>query len=471
MKIGFSKDLSPSDLWVFPFWQGPKEAVALPLKIEGALDDFNGKNGETALYYSGGQRILLLGLGKQDKASVEALRKAYAAAVMAARSKKIKRMDLLFPNCKQKDEFLRGIGEGVFLANYFFSYKHDTIKEEPIVLLETIVFAGIEKTKWIEELQTIADGVHFVRDLVNGNADDKLEAILKAIQKLPPKVKRVIFDKKQIEKEGMGLLLAVSRGSSIHPVFVQLTYHGNPKSEQQVALVGKGILYDTGGLSLKPSDNMVTMKSDMAGAATVLGVIKTVAELGLKVNITAFFPLTENCIDAKSYKLGDVYKSYSGKTVEITNTDAEGRLVLADTIAYAAAQKPAAIVDLATLTGACVIALGEDISGLFCNDDELAEKLLEASENTDELIWRMPVHNDYFESYKSDIADMVNSGSRDASAIKAALFLQEFAGDIPWAHIDIAGPSFISKPKHYNPTKGTGHGLRLLVEFLRNFDL
>ncbi len=457
---------------MLPFWQGPKEAAELPFKIEGALHDFKGKNGETALYYSGGQRVLLLGLGKQDEASVEALRKAYAAAVKVARSKKLKQIDILFPKCKQKEEFLRGIGEGVFLSNYSFTYKDHTLKDEPIVLLEKVVFAGVEKSELLEEIKTIATGVHFVRDLVNANADDKLDAVLKAVKKLPSKIKVSIFDKKQIEKEGMGLLLAVNRGSNSDPAFVQLDYTGDAKSKKRLVLVGKGVLYDTGGLSIKPTDGMLAMKCDMAGAATVLGAIKTACELGLKVNVTALMPLTENSIGSKSYKLGDVYTSYSGKTVEITNTDAEGRLILADAIAYAVKNlKPTAIVDLATLTGACVVALGDDISGLFCNHDALAEELLQSSERTDELIWRLPVHNDYFESFKSEIADMINSVGREAGAIKAALFLQAFAGDVPWAHLDIAGPAYIPKPKHYNPMKGTGHGLRLLVDFLRNSNL
>lgn len=472
MKTLFSKNFSSSDLWIFPFWQGPKAAALLPLEIDGALGDFKGKNGETGLCYSKGQRILLLGLGKQEEASVEALRRAYAAAVKVAHAKKLKEMDILFPKCKQKEDFLRGIAEGIFLTNYSFSYKNHSIKEDPIILLEKVVFVGVEKSDLLEEVKIVSDGVHFVRDLVNANADGKMDRVLKAAKKLHPKVKAHIFDKKWIEKEGMGLLLAVNRGSQSDPAFVQLDYVGDPKSEKHPVLIGKGVLYDTGGLSLKPTDGMLSMKCDMAGAATVLGAIKTVAELGLKVNVTVLMPLTENSIGSKSYKLGDVYTSYSGKTVEITNTDAEGRLILADAIAYAIKHlKPTAIVDLATLTGACVVALGDDISGLFCNEDRLAEELLQASEKTDELIWRMPVHDDYFESFKSEIADMINSVGREAGAIKAALFLQAFAKDVPWAHLDIAGPAYIPKPKHYHPMKGTGHGLRLLVEFLRNFSL
>lgn len=468
MKSAFASQLEKGDLWVLPFWEGPKAAADLgSLKIEGVLRDFKGKNGETALYYEGAQRILLLGLGKQDKASVEALRKAYAAAVRVASSKKIKEAQLVFPKCKQKEEFLRGMAEGVFLANYSFSYKHDAVKDDPIVLLDKVTFVGVEKSAFIDGIQMIADGVHFVRDLVNANADDKLDAVLKAVKTLPAKVKTTVFDKKKLEAERMGLILAVSRASTVDPALVQVAYKGDPKSKEHIVLVGKGITYDTGGLSIKPTDGMLSMKCDMAGAATVLGAVKVAAELGLKVNVTALMPLTENNIGSKSYKLGDVYRSYSGKTVEINNTDAEGRLVLADAIAYAVDQlSPSCIVDLATLTGACVVALGEDWSGLFSNDDELAEDLLESSESTDELIWRLPVHEDYKEAFKSEIADLVNSGGREAGAIKAAIFLQEFVKDVPWAHIDIAGPAYISKPKHYNPMKGTGHGLRLLVDFL-----
>lgn len=463
--------MESSDLWILPFWEGPKEAVDFSLQIKIALEDFKGKNGETVFYYHEGQRILLLGLGKQEKASVEALRRAYASAVLAARLKKIKEIHILFPKCKQKEEFLRGIGEGIFLTNYSFTYKsQETLKEDPIVLLGKIVFVGIEKTEVLDSLQKIANGVHFVRDLVNGNADEKRAQFLKAAKTLQSNVKVIIFDKKRIVEEGMGLILAVNRSSSVDPVFLQASYQGNPKSKDHIVLVGKGILYDTGGLSLKPTEGMLTMKCDMAGAATVLAAVKIAAELDLKVNVTAVMPLTENCIGSKSFKLGDVYRSYSGKTVEITNTDGEGRLVLADAISYAIKHlSPSAVIDLATLTGACIVALGEEISGFFSNHEKLAEDLFEASERTDELIWRLPIHPDYKETFKSEIADMVNSASgRDGGAIKAALFLQEFVGEVPWAHFDIAGPACLSKPKYYNPMKATGFGLRLLVDFLKN---
>jgi leucyl aminopeptidase len=212
---------------------------------------------------------------------------------------------------------------------------------------------------------------------------------------------------------------------------------------------------------------MLGMKCDMGGAATVLGAVQTAAALNLKINVTAVVPTTENSIDANSYKIGDVYRAMNGKTVEITNTDAEGRLVLADAMAYAVEHlKPTVMIDVATLTGAIVIALGEEISGLFCNNDLLASDLLVASDAVEETLWRMPIPSDYKEMLKSDVADMVNSAGRIASSITAALFLQEFCGSVPWAHLDIAGTCYRNKPKHYNTTKATGFGLRLLIDFL-----
>ncbi len=467
MKFAFSNTLQKgADLIIVPFWEGPKAAAELA-GFDFDLRDFKGKVGETLFLYEKGERILLLGLGKQEKASVEALRRAYAAAVRAAAPKKVKRIDLLFPKCKQKEEFLRGVGEGLVLTNYSFTYKTDSLKESPIVLIEKVTFIGVEKSPALEKLQTIGMGVHFVRDLVNGNADDKIAQLLAATKKLHPDVKTTLFNKKRLEEEKMGLILAVNRASSLDPYLIMAEYRGDPKSKAHIVLVGKGITYDTGGLSLKTSDGMLTMKCDMAGAATVLGAVKVAAELGLKVNVTALAPVTENCIGSKSFKLGDVYTSYSGKTVEINNTDAEGRLVLADTLSYAVKNlNPSCMIDLATLTGSCVIALGEEIAGLLTKDDDLGEELINSADRCDEPLCRFPYYEDYKEAFKSEIADLVNSGGREAGVIKAALFLQEFVGNVPWAHLDIAGPAYQAKPKHYNPMKGTGYGLRLLVEFL-----
>jgi len=460
---------------VLPFWEGLAEA-ADPGRLKELIadvlksGDFTGKTGEGALCYSPEGRLLLLGLGKPEKATVESLRRSYANAARVGQGKKVKSLQLLFPKIKglQKDDVFRGICEGILLSNYTFTYAKDT---PPVVLLEELSFVGLEKTASLEEVEKIVGGVHFVRELVNGNADDKTPKMLaetaKNLESLYPKIKTTIFDKKKLEQEKMGLILAVNRASSLDPFLIQVAYKGNPKSKEHIVLVGKGITYDTGGLSLKPTDNMLTMKSDMSGAATVLGAVQTAAALGLKVNVTAVAPVAENCIGSKSYKLGDVYRSYSGKTVEVNNTDAEGRLVLADALSFAAQNlKPTCMIDIASLTGSIVVALGDDIAGFFTQDEAISKDLMESSEKTGENLWRMPLCSDYKESLKSEIADLINTSGRDAGSVKAALFLQEFVGTVPWVHIDFAGPCYVPKPKYYNTTHATGYGLRLLVDFL-----
>jgi leucyl aminopeptidase len=456
------------DLIVLPFWEGGKEAAAIgPYKgrVEAALKsgDFKGKSGETLCLYT--ERILLLGLGKE--ATSETLRRAAAAAIRVVRAKKLASVHFLFPSVRKIKNGERGFIEGIFLTNYSFLELKSTKETGSI---EEISLIGFKDKKLLAQVQAICRSVFWVRDLVNRNSDDKHPAaIAKMIQSLG-KLKAKVLGLAEIEKEKMGLLLAVNRASKQDPCLVQLNYQGNPKSKEHVVLVGKGITYDTGGLSLKPTDGMLTMKSDMSGAATVLAAVHTAAELGLKVNVTALAPLTENVIGSGSYKPGDVYRAMNGKTVEVTNTDAEGRLVLADALCYATKHlKPTCIVDIASLTGGIILAIGNDMAGLFTPDDKLAKWLLEASEQTDELLWRMPMNDDYKEPLKSDIADLVNSAGRDAGPIKAAFFLQEFVDGVRWAHIDFAGPCYLDKPKHYNTSKATGFGVRLLVEFLESF--
>jgi len=436
--------------------------------------DFKGKLGEVSLFYLGEERIALVGLGKEDAVSVEMVRRAFAAAVRLAQGKKYPTVNFVFPNVKrlEREEALRGFFEGISLTNYAFSQ----YKKDKAVVLKAAGLIGIDKKDLplLEKLQAVISGVHFVRDLVNGNSDDKSPQVIGevalAMEKRSGRVKTTLLDRKALEKEKMGLILAVNRGSSVEPCVAIVSYQGNPKSKDHVVLVGKGITYDTGGLNLKLADGMLTMKSDMAGAATVLETVRVAADLGLKVNVTAVAALAENSIDGKSFKPGDVYRSHSGKTVEITNTDAEGRLVLADAISYAVDHlKPSCVIDVGTLTGAIVIALGEEMAGLFTHDEKLADQLLAASKASGELFWRMPINQDYSDMLKSEIADLVNSAGREGGSIKCALFLQEFTKGVPWAHLDIAGPAFLTKPKHYNTAKGSGFGVRTLVEFLEGF--
>jgi len=468
------------ELLVLPFWEGSVEAADLshwkhlwgkPLDY----GDFKGKLGETLLIYEEG-RILLLGLGKKEALNVENLRRAYSFAVRIAHAKKVKSAHFIFPHISQlaKEEALRALAEGILLTNYSFSHlKEDSLKENPVVLLEKAVLIGIEHHDdvLLAKLSAIASGVYLTRELVNGNADDVNPKMLAdtacSLAKQTQGLTAHVLDKKELEKEKMGLLLAVNRGSALDPFLITLSYQGNPESKEHIVLIGKGITYDTGGLALKTADNMVTMKCDMAGAATVLATVHVAAALRLKINVTAVAPVTENAIDAKSYKMGDVYRSMSGKTVEVNNTDAEGRLVLVDAITYAIRHlHPTAMIDVASLTGGVVVALGEEIAGLFTNNERLAKDLSGSSEATGENLWRMPLYPDYKEMLKSEIADVLNSAGKNGSSITAALFLQEFTGSLPWAHIDMAGSCYQSKPKFYNTAKGTGYGLRLLIDFL-----
>ncbi|HEY4255177.1 MAG TPA: leucyl aminopeptidase [Chlamydiales bacterium] len=478
MKISFLR--KKADLLVLPIWEGGKEAFSdnssWKKKLSSPLKGFKGSQGETEFSYWEGElepRALLLGLGAADKVSLESIRRAFAAACKVARSKKLKTVSFVFPTISSlsRKETLRAFFDGIFLSNYSFTYA----TASPISLIEEAVFIGVEKKEaaLLSIFETIASSVFFVRDLVNANADEitpqRIAAAAIALAKKSPQLTATVFDRKKLEAEKMGLLLAVGRGASVDPCLVQLSYKGNPSSKEHIVLVGKGITFDTGGLSIKTAEGMVTMKCDMAGAATVLSAVQTAAALKLKVNVTALAPCAENAVDAKSYKPGDVYTSYSGKTVEINNTDAEGRLVLADAIAYAVkALKPSCVIDLATLTGAIVIALGEEMAGFFTQSELLSKQLLDASASSGDMLWRMPMHTDYKDALKSDIADIIHTGGRDASSIKAALFLQEFAGNVPFVHIDIAGPAFLTKPKHYHPTKATGFGLRLLIDFLES---
>jgi leucyl aminopeptidase len=479
-----------ADLLVLPFWKEKKKALpaadfkALYPLVEGPLaaEDFSGKEGEVVIIYVQGQkepRIALLGLGEQEKASTDKLRRAYAAIARASRPRKIQEINILLPSrTKELSEVdvVRGLSEGLLLANYSFDkLKQECIKEQPTVLLKkaTLIGASAEEVASAEKYAGIAVGVYATRDLVNGNADDinpqYLAKYAQDLAKRLPNTKASVFDRKRIEKEKMGLLLAVNRGSHRDPAVIIIEYIGNPKSKDVTALVGKGITYDTGGLNLKPTGSMETMKCDMGGAGAVLGIITAAATIGLKANLIGIIPTTENAIGPASYKPGDVYTSYTGKTVEIGNTDAEGRLVLADALGYTVKNfKPNRIIDFATLTGAIDIALGAEATGMMSNQDELAQAIERAGNETFERVWRLPLFDEYKEQLKSDIADIKNIGGRPAGAITAAYFLKEFVGDTPWVHCDIASTAYLGDARRYLPKHATGVGVRLTIQFLEN---
>lgn len=478
-----------ADILVLPFFQKkkmPQEAAefsALRALYELPFEakDFSGKESEVLILYCSGQpekRIALLGLGEEDQLNVEGLRRAYATLTKSCLSKKISSTNIVLPQTKSLDgnSVLRGVIEGMLLTNYhFIQLKREHIYNNPPNLLNKVgIISKIKPNVLLKEAKKhlkICEAVNMARDLVNGNADEVnpqyLVQIARNLAASLPKTTAKILTKKDIEKEKLGLLLAVSRGSNCDPAFIVLSYRGNPKSKEHTVLVGKGVTYDTGGLNIKPTGSMETMKCDMGGAAAVLGALAATASLDYKTNLTIVIPSTENAVGPHSFKPGDVYISHSGKSIEIGNTDAEGRLILADAFSYAIKHlKPTRLIDVATLTGAIDIALGPEASGLFCNDEKLANQLIKAGEETFERVWRMPLFPEYVERLKSPIADLKNIGGRSGGSIIAALFLKEFIGTLPWAHLDIASTAYLSEASRYQPKHGTGVAVRLLVQLL-----
>jgi leucyl aminopeptidase len=268
---------------------------------------------------------------------------------------------------------------------------------------------------------------------------------------------------------GMKALLAVAAGSDHPAKLIVLEYRGGKKSSPVIVLVGKGITFDSGGISIKPSEKMDQMKTDMAGGAAVIAVVRGTAELGLPVNLVGIVPATENLPSGKAYRPGDIIQSLSGQTIEIITTDAEGRLILADALSYAQRFKPAVLIDLATLTGACIIALGDHVIGMMGTDDDLKRRILRAGEHTGERVWELPLWEEYDELIKGDAADLKNSGGRAGGAITAGAFLKKFVGDTPWVHLDIAGPAWLEKDKPYIPKGASGAGVRLILHLLANW--
>jgi len=280
-------------------------------------------------------------------------------------------------------------------------------------------------------------------------------------------VKLLVGDREWAAEHHMGAFLAVAQGAGEPPKFIVLEHNADRDDLKTVLLVGKGVTFDTGGISIKPSEGMPTMKSDMGGAAAVLGAMEVVGRLNFPLRVIGIVPCTENMPDANAYRPADVITASNGKTIEIISTDAEGRMILADALVYAGRYKPDMVVDLATLTGACMVALGKVAAGLFSNDDALRDRLLAAGEQTHERLWPLPLWDDYKNDIKSDVADMKNSGGRFGGVATSAVFLKEFT-DYPWAHLDIAGMALTEKDDAYVLTGGTGYGVRLLTQFLRN---
>ncbi len=476
-----------ADALVLPYFEDKKKPVpafsyegldkALVSLIE---QDFKAETCEINYSYSlkGEEtRVVLLGLGKKTSCTPASLRKAFASLVEFCRKKKITSLNILLPDFWEESE-VTAVVDALCMANYSFDEaKRESIKEHPTVLLEKINLFGVDKRlqSCIDRHLLLMESVNLTRIFVNRNADEMtakdLVAGAKKIAAKYPSLACKVLDEKELIREKMGLLLAVNRGSDQDPALIVLTYTGDPKSKDKTAVVGKGVTYDTGGLNLKPTGGMETMRIDMAGAATVLGILQAAAALKIKKNIIGVIAAVENAIGPKAYKPGDVYIGHSGKSVEISNTDAEGRLILADALSYVQKHhEPDRIVDLATLTGGIVVAIGEEAAGLFCNDSKMAEHLKAAAEETGERLWEMPLYPEYAKMLKSTVADIKNSAAgRKASPCTGAVFLQQFIEKkTSWAHLDIAGTAYLSESNPYYPSFATGFGVKLLISFLEN---
>lgn len=455
--IQFSFKAKGDDLLVVPLYKkgeaGASLSPSLKKEIEKPikLHDFAGDEGETFLLYAQSGRTLLLGLGEKGECSDETVRRAYGKLAKWCGKKKIKTISLLKP-----DDFADAAIEGILFPK---------AKE-----LNQVHLLGKWDQKKIDELEKVFKGIYLARDLINEDADSlnpqKLAKEAKKLSTAKLKVKSLTLS--QIKKEKLGLVLAVGRAADVDPAFIIMEYKGDPSNKDKTLLIGKGVTYDTGGLNLKQS-GMEEMKSDMGGAAIVIATMKVIEQLKLKINVVALVPSIENAIGPKSFKLGSVYTSHSGKKVEVTNTDAEGRLILADAISYGIKHfKPARIVDLATLTGAMTIILGNEGIGLFSNNDALSHKFEKAGLKTYERCFRLPLIEEYRDLLKTEAADLKNWNGRMGASIISALFLKEFVGNVPWVHLDIATVTYSQTARKYFPEYATGTGVRLLVETLRH---
>ncbi len=451
--------------------------------IERIRPDFSGKPGSTTVIYpdqGSARRVVLVGLGEPEKIDPELLRRAAAEGAAIVDSMSVETVAIAVPETMLDSETAsQALVEGFVLGAYSFTrYKTDSQSETGV---QRLVVQTVNEDKQVrrgaERGRIVAEAVCTARDLVNLSPDEKTPTMLsKAIEKSGRKFgyETSVWDKALIAAEGMNGLLAVNRGSKDPPTFTVLEWKPeNARNMRPIILVGKGVVFDTGGLSLKPTkDAMDSMKCDMAGAAAVVGAMEAIARLALPVFVVGLIPATDNRPGETAYVPGDVVRMHSGKTVEVLNTDAEGRMILADALSYARTFHPELVVDVATLTGACVVALGEFVAGVMTNEmngsAERLEAITDAGRRSGELVHPLPMYDEYSELLKSDVADLKNVGGRSAGAITAAKFLEHFV-DYPWIHLDIAGPAFLSKAHSYHPVGGTGFGVRLLVELLRDF--
>ncbi|HEX6134142.1 MAG TPA: leucyl aminopeptidase [Longimicrobiales bacterium] len=488
-----------TQLLVLHVFERDRSAVGFVAKVDrlygGAISrilesgDFSGRKNDTLVIYPPDaacriRRVLLVGVGKREDHTVELLRRAVGSAVRVAEKMGIRELSVSVGHVHHLSEhmgdYYAGLAavEAAILASWDYrELKTQSEESAPRAALESVTILAHDEQERDELERAVRHGAvtahaaNIARDLQQrpGNVATPTFVAERAKQiadRLGLKI--TVLDRGQIRKEGMHALLAVAQGTQEEPRFVALEYRGGAKDARPLVLVGKGVTFDSGGISIKPAERMEEMKYDMSGAAAVIGAMHAIAELELKVNVVALAPLTENLPSGTALKPGDVIRSHLGKTIEIVNTDAEGRLILADALSFARRYEPAAIVNCATLTGACVIALGNHAIGLMGNNGPLIDEVRAAGQRTGERCWPLPLWDEYREQIDSTIADIKNSGGRAAGSITAGWFLKEFVGDdIPWAHLDIAGTAYRDEAAPYLRKGAAGVPTRLLIDWVR----
>jgi leucyl aminopeptidase len=448
----------------------PAEAAALL-----AAGEARGAFKSLALAHAEGKRWLLVGLGKRERFTAERAR--VAAAAVRRRTRELSTVTLCWQASEDSPEIVGALVEGTMLADYRFDRHKSAPAEDPgappKTLERLIVAASGDMSETVAEAALVTSAVNAARDLQNRPGNDLTPSALAAYaEALAREIKGLSVEtegREGIVGRGMGAFAAVAQGSYEEPALITLRYEGPGASGPVLGFVGKAVTFDSGGISLKPGPKMSEMKFDMSGGAAVIEAVGAIARLGLPVKLVAVIGATENLPSGRSVKPGDIVTAANGKTIEVNNTDAEGRLVLADCLCHAVGQGAEAIVDLATLTGAVIVALGSTYSGLMSNDDQLAAQISAAGERTGEIVWRLPLHEEYEELIKGTYGDLDNAPeARKAGTIVGGTFLSNFVGDTPWAHLDIAGSAWdLGRP--YVGKGASGYGVRLLVELARSF--
>jgi len=456
----------------------PKMDEKVHATVRKACNEIGGKIGSISIIHTNQtspfERVILAGIGHGHRVNHESVRLASGKI-----SKKVAELGLDDFCIPVPDDFpldakvtASAAVEGAHLALYSFDrYKGEKRRKKPILTILASEQSKIADT--VSKSRIVSEGVNYVRDVANLPPNSCNPAHLAGIARsfaAKGRVKCTVISKSELRQKGFGGISAVGQGSKNEPNLIILEYNGK-KGDRPTLIVGKAVTFDTGGISIKPAEKMDEMKFDKCGGCTALGIIKTAAELRLPVNLVGIIPSVENMPSGDSYRPGDIIKLYGGKTAEILNTDAEGRLILFDAISYGIkTYKPKEVIDFATLTGACIVALGTNVAGMVSNNRKLAAKMMRSSDRTGERVWQLPIDDDYMDMIKSDFADIKNVGpGRVAGTITAAAFLANAVGTTPWAHFDIAGTAWVqtgSKDKSYNPKGATGFGLRLVLDYL-----